>query len=136
MRGFFAHSTRCASLRAQNDRFDLPWGDPTHRDEAAMNGARIGGGLGKVNTEILELRSRMTKDYTGYDWKMGLLPEIPGVLVETAAVALEWPRLREHIAGMAASPLGRGWILALEPSADLPWIVAQQQRTAEIRGFV
>ncbi|HWG16404.1 MAG TPA: Smr/MutS family protein [Acidobacteriaceae bacterium] len=78
----------------------------------------------------------MTKEYTRYDWKMGLLPEIPGMLVETAAGALEWPRLREHIASLAASPLGRGWILALEPSANAAWIDAQQQRTAEIRGFL
>jgi DNA mismatch repair protein MutS2 len=65
-----------------------------------------------------------------------LLPEIPSPLAETAAVALEWPRLREHIASLAASPLGRVWILALEPSANADWIEAQQQRTAEIRAYV
>ena len=67
---------------------------------------------------------------------MSLLPQIPSPLAESAAAALEWPRLREHIAGLAASPLGRGWILALEPSANAIWIDAQQQRTAEIRGFL
>ena len=67
---------------------------------------------------------------------MSLLPAIPSPLAESSAAALEWPRLREHIAGHAASPLGRAWTLALEPSADAGWIDAQQQRTAEIRGFL
>jgi DNA mismatch repair protein MutS2 len=31
---------------------------------------------------------------------------------------------------------GRGWTLALEPSADSAWIDSQQQRTAEIRAFL
>ena len=65
-----------------------------------------------------------------------LLPEVPSPLAESSASALEWPRLREHIAGLAASPLGRAWTLALEPSADLAWIDLQQQRTAEIRLFL
>jgi len=65
-----------------------------------------------------------------------LLPEIPTPLVESSSVALEWPRLREHIAGYAASPLGRAWVLALEPCADGAWIDAQQQRTEEIRAFL
>src|SRR6185312_6550560 len=67
---------------------------------------------------------------------MGLLPEIPGRLGETAAGALEWPRLREHIASLAASPLGKAWVMALEPCADATWIDEQQQRTAEIREYV
>lgn len=67
---------------------------------------------------------------------MALLPEIPSPLAESAAAALEWPRLREHIASLAASPLGRGWTLALDPCADATWIETQQQRTAEIRGFL
>jgi DNA mismatch repair protein MutS2 len=49
---------------------------------------------------------------------------------------LEWPRLREHVAGYAQSPLGRGWVMALEASADAAWIDAQQQRTAEVREFL
>jgi DNA mismatch repair protein MutS2 len=65
-----------------------------------------------------------------------LLPEIPLPLAEASAAALEWPRLREHIAGFAASPLGRGWVQALEPCADASWIDTQQQRTAEIRDFL
>jgi DNA mismatch repair protein MutS2 len=62
-----------------------------------------------------------------------LLPSIPSPLRESSAVALEWPRLREHIAGRTSSPLGRAWILALEPCSDQPWIDEQQQRTAEMR---
>ena len=31
-----------------------------------------------------------------------MLPEIPSPLAESSAAALEWPRLREHIAGYAA----------------------------------
>jgi DNA mismatch repair protein MutS2 len=65
-----------------------------------------------------------------------LLPHVPSPLSESSAAALEWPRLREHIAGHAASPLGRAWTIALEPCADLGWIDAQQQRTAETRGFL
>jgi DNA mismatch repair protein MutS2 len=65
-----------------------------------------------------------------------LLPDIPLLLVESSSAALEWPRLREHIAGYAASPLGRAWVLALEPCADGGWIDAQQQRTAETRAFL
>lgn len=67
---------------------------------------------------------------------MSLLPNIPSPLAEASSAALEWPRLREHIAGYASSPLGRGWVLALEPCADLAWIDAQQQRTAEIRDLL
>ncbi|HEY5056202.1 MAG TPA: Smr/MutS family protein [Acidobacteriaceae bacterium] len=71
-----------------------------------------------------------------YDRQVSLLPEIPSPLGESAAAALEWPRLREHIASLAASPLGRAWTLALEPCADAAWIEAQQQRTAEIRAYL
>ena len=61
-----------------------------------------------------------------------LLPEIPAPLAETGAVALEWPRFREHLAGRTTSPLGRAFVLALAPSADLAWITSQHERTAEI----
>lgn len=50
-------------------------------------------------------------------------------------MALEWPRLREHIASRTFSPLGRAWVLALEPSGDLAWINTQQQRTEEMRSL-
>jgi DNA mismatch repair protein MutS2 len=62
-----------------------------------------------------------------------LLPTIPSPLRESSSAALELPRLRDHIAGRTSSPLGRAWILALEPSADVAWIDRQQQRTAELR---
>ena len=60
---------------------------------------------------------------------------IPLPLRESSAAALEWPRLRDHIAGRTFSPLGRAWVLALEPCADLAWIDRQQERTAELRTF-
>ena len=65
-----------------------------------------------------------------------LLPVIPSPLKQSSSGALQWPALREHIAGHTFSPLGRAWILALEPCADLPWIEEQQQRTAEFRAFL
>jgi DNA mismatch repair protein MutS2 len=65
-----------------------------------------------------------------------LLPEIPSPLAESSAIALEWPRLREHIATRTTSPLGRAWITALEPSADLAWIETQHTRTAELRAML
>jgi DNA mismatch repair protein MutS2 len=65
-----------------------------------------------------------------------LLPDIPFPLAEASAAALEWPRLREYIAGKTFSPLGRAWISALEPTSDLIWIERQQQRTAELRAML
>jgi DNA mismatch repair protein MutS2 len=67
---------------------------------------------------------------------MSLLPNIPSPLAEASSVALEWPRLRELIAGHAASVLGRAWVLALEPCADRTWIDGQQQRTGEVRDLL
>jgi DNA mismatch repair protein MutS2 len=64
-----------------------------------------------------------------------LLPKIPAPLAEASANALEWPRLRDHISGRTFSPLGKTWILALEPSADLAWIDQQHQRTQEMQAF-
>jgi DNA mismatch repair protein MutS2 len=68
--------------------------------------------------------------------KPELLPVIPSPLREASAAALEWPRLRDNISGRTSSPLGRAWILALEPSSDLDWIDQQQQRTAEVRAML
>ena len=65
-----------------------------------------------------------------------LLPDIPSPLTQSSSAALQWPALREHIAGHTFSPLGRAWVIALEPCADLPWIERQHQRTAEIRAFL
>ena len=69
----------------------------------------------------------------GYHREVHLLPQIPSPLREASAAALEWPRVRDYIAARTFSPLGRAWILALEPCADLGWIDEQQQRTAEMR---
>jgi DNA mismatch repair protein MutS2 len=65
-----------------------------------------------------------------------LLPIIPSPLRELSATALEWARLRDYIAARTFSPLGRAWVLALEPCADLSWIDRQQQRTAELRAML
>ncbi|GAC1422333.1 MAG: endonuclease MutS2 [Acidobacteriaceae bacterium] len=67
---------------------------------------------------------------------MGLVAEISGVLRESSAAALGWPALREHVAGRCSSPLGRGWVLSLEPSTDVAWIAAQQARTDAVRGLL
>jgi len=65
-----------------------------------------------------------------------LLPEVPSPLLESSAIALEWPRLREHIATRTTSPLGRAWFTGLEPSSDLAWIERQHTRTAELRAML
>ncbi len=65
-----------------------------------------------------------------------LIPTIPLPLAESSSIALEWPRLREHIAAKAVSPLGRAFTSALEPSTNIEWITAQQTRTAEMRAFL
>ncbi len=67
---------------------------------------------------------------------LSLIPVIPAPLTETSAIALEWPRLREHIATRTTSPLGRAWVAGLEPSANLPWIETQHQRTSELRAML
>ena len=68
--------------------------------------------------------------------KPELLPDIPAPLGESSATALEWPRLREYIAGRTSSPLGHAWILALQPSYDVTWIDQQQQRTGEVQAMM
>jgi DNA mismatch repair protein MutS2 len=65
-----------------------------------------------------------------------LVPTIPSPLSESSAIALEWPRLREHIAAKSVSPLGRAFTLALEPCTDLAWITSQQTRTVDMRAFL
>ena len=57
-------------------------------------------------------------------------------LRETSATALEWTRLREHLAGRTQSSLGRARVLALEPSRDLQGIERAQQITMELRFFI
>ncbi len=65
-----------------------------------------------------------------------LRPEIPGLLPETSAVALEWPRLRDDVAARTFSPLGRAWLLALEPSSDQTWVEQQHVRIEELRAML
>lgn len=63
-------------------------------------------------------------------------PEPISPLVETSALALEWDRLRTHLAGKTQSPLGREAILRRQPSRDLAWIQREQQLIAELRIFL
>jgi DNA mismatch repair protein MutS2 len=67
---------------------------------------------------------------------MQLLPEIPNALKERGGSSLQWETLRERLAGGVFSPLGRAWILALEPSSDTAWIETQQSRNAEMRRLI
>ena len=57
-------------------------------------------------------------------------------LRERGGAALQWEALRERLAASARSDLGRVRVRALEPTADLPWIEAQQTRVAELRLLV
>ncbi len=63
-------------------------------------------------------------------------PEDKSTLRETSDAALEWTRLRDHLAGRTQSPLGRAHVLALQPSRDLQTIERAQQLTAELRTFL
>ena len=67
---------------------------------------------------------------------MRLLPEIPEMLTERGGASLQWETLRERLAAGARSPLGKAWVVALEPSADREWIARQQARNAEMRLLV
>ncbi len=64
-----------------------------------------------------------------------LAANIPSPLAESSSAALEWPRLRDYLSTRTYSPLGKAWVLALEPSADLAWIETQHQRTEEMRAL-
>jgi DNA mismatch repair protein MutS2 len=65
-----------------------------------------------------------------------LLQPIPAPLTDWSAKALQWHDLLDHLARRAQSPLGKGSVLALQPSADAAWIDAQQQRIAEMQQIV
>ncbi|MFN2974249.1 endonuclease MutS2 [Terriglobus aquaticus] len=60
----------------------------------------------------------------------------PARLRETSALALEWERLRETIAGRTQSPLGRARVLAMEPGRDLRTIEQQQQLAQEMGRYL
>ncbi|SDF79592.1 endonuclease MutS2 [Terriglobus roseus] len=55
---------------------------------------------------------------------------------QTSPAALEWPRLREHLATRTQSSLGRARVLALEPTRELQAIERAQTVTQEIRLFL
>lgn len=60
----------------------------------------------------------------------------PTLMRQTSPAALEWPRLREHLATRTQSSMGRARVLALEPSRDLQAMERAQTVTAEIRLFL
>jgi DNA mismatch repair protein MutS2 len=60
-----------------------------------------------------------------------MLPNVPSPLTHTSAEMLEFPRLREMVAGYATTAPGREWTLALEPSGDAGWASVEQQRMSE-----
>ncbi len=62
--------------------------------------------------------------------------QLPEPLRERGGAALQWEALRERVAAGARSLLGRERVVALEPTAELPWIESQQGRTAEMRRLV
>jgi DNA mismatch repair protein MutS2 len=64
---------------------------------------------------------------------MPLLDPIPSPVLHADFAALEWEPLLALVAGFAASPVGRGAILALRPSTDEAWILLQHQLTGEVR---
>jgi len=49
---------------------------------------------------------------------------------------LQWPELIQHLSKRAQSSLGREWVSALKPSADVDWISRQQQRNDEMRRLI
>ncbi len=49
----------------------------------------------------------------------------------TSAEMLEFPALRELVAGYASTPPGHAWTLALVPSRNVKWVATEQQRVGE-----
>jgi DNA mismatch repair protein MutS2 len=62
-----------------------------------------------------------------------LLPVIPSPLATTSAEMLDLPRLLDLVAGHATTAVGRAWVQALRPSADVAWMRREQQHVAEMR---
>ncbi|MGC9293072.1 MAG: endonuclease MutS2 [Acidobacteriaceae bacterium] len=62
-----------------------------------------------------------------------LLPTIPFPLARTSAETLDFPRLLDLVAGHATTAVGRAWVQALRPSADVAWMRREQQHVAEVR---
>jgi DNA mismatch repair protein MutS2 len=64
---------------------------------------------------------------------MSLLDPIPSPVEHADYAALEWEPLLVLVAGYAASPVGRGAILVLQPSTDEDWIGRQHRLVSEVR---
>src|SRR5487761_1169863 len=65
-----------------------------------------------------------------------MLPTVPLPLEHTSSEMLEFPRLRELVAGYCGTAAGRRWTLALGPSGDQAWIATAQQRVGETLGLL
>lgn len=61
-----------------------------------------------------------------------MLPTVPSPMEHSGAEMLEFPVLRELVAGYASTPPGRAWTLALAPSRDAAWAATEQQRVGEV----
>ena len=61
---------------------------------------------------------------------------MPDPLRHTSARVLEFDSLRQMLSGYTWSPLGKGRVEQLQPTADRAWIERQQQLTSEIRRFL
>jgi DNA mismatch repair protein MutS2 len=64
---------------------------------------------------------------------MPLVDPIPSPVENADLAALEWEALLALVAGFASSSVGRGAILALQPSTDEEWIARQHQLAGEVR---
>jgi DNA mismatch repair protein MutS2 len=62
-----------------------------------------------------------------------LVDPIPSPVEHADYAALEWESLLVLVAGYAASPVGRGAILVLQPSSDEEWIGKQHRLVSEVR---
>src|SRR5215471_3290351 len=67
---------------------------------------------------------------------MGPAMTTPQSLTNTSERLLEFPQLRDLLSVYTSSPLGKGKVAALAPSADRAWIVRQQQLAEELRGYL
>jgi len=72
----------------------------------------------------------------GYHPIVVTLSENLSPLHEISSAALEWERLRAHLAAKTQSPLGRERVLTRTPARDLAWVQREQQMVAEIRIFL
>jgi DNA mismatch repair protein MutS2 len=62
-----------------------------------------------------------------------LVDPIPSPVEHADYAALEWEPLLALVAAYAASPVGRGAILTLQPSSDEEWIGRQHRLVSEVR---